>query len=68
MSTQPSNSKQPPSAYTVILFLTMLFMIIAVIAMWWELNRWAPNYWRTNEANPTVMVMPSDDLVVREIV
>ncbi|TWU56417.1 hypothetical protein Poly51_23270 [Rubripirellula tenax] len=61
MSTQPSienSGKQPPSVYTVMLLLSMLFMLIAVIAMWIELNRWAPDYYRTNTANPSVMVMP----------
>ena len=64
MSTLPStdNRKQPPSVYTVMLLLSMLFMLIAVIAMWLELNRWAPEYYRTNTANPSVMVMPADDI------
>lgn len=65
MSTQPStesNNKQPPSVYTVMLLLSMLFMLIAVIAMWIELNRWAPDYYRTNTANPSVMVMPADNI------
>ena len=62
MSTLPSteNRKQPPSVYTVMLLLSMLFMLIAVIAMWMELNRWAPDYWRTNSASPGAMVMPAD--------
>ena len=65
MATQPStesNSKQPPSVYTVMLLLSMLFMLIAVIAMWIELSRWAPDYYRTNTANPSVMVMPADNI------
>jgi hypothetical protein len=44
------------------LLLSMVFMLIAVIAMWIELNRWAPDYYRTNTANPSVMLMPADDL------
>lgn len=40
------------------LLLSMLFMLIAVVAMWLELNRWAPDYYRTNTANPSVMVKP----------
>ncbi len=62
MSTLPSteNRKQPPSIYTVMLFLSMIFMLIAVIAMFIELGRWGPDYYRTSEANPTVMVTPSD--------
>ena len=65
MSTLPSsekNRKQPPSIYTVILLLSMLFMLVAVIAMWIELRRWAPDYYRTNTANPSVMVMPADNI------
>ena len=64
MSTLPSsepNRKQPPSVYAVMLLLSMLFMLIAVIAMYVELNRWAPDYYRTNNANPQVMVIPADD-------
>lgn len=61
MSTQLSNKsgKQPPSVYTVMLLLSMLFMLIAVIAMWVELNRWAPEYHRTNSATPQAMVSPT---------
>ncbi len=55
------NRKQPPSIYTVMLLLSMLFMLIAVIAMWVELNRWEPDYYRTNTARPNVMVMPAGD-------
>lgn len=60
MSTQPSidRGKQPPSVYTVMLLVAMLFMLIAVIAMWIELNRWAPDYYRTGTANPSAMVIP----------
>ncbi|MGI9473490.1 MAG: hypothetical protein ACR2NZ_18255 [Rubripirellula sp.] len=61
-SIEPSNNKQPPSVYTVMLLLSMLFMLIAVIAMWIELNRWAPDFYRTNTANPNAMVMPADDI------
>lgn len=64
MSTLPSteNRKQPPSVYTVMLLVSMLFMLIAVIAMWIELNRWKPELYRTNTAQPTVMVNPSNPL------
>ena len=65
MSTQPSSSKQPPSIYTVMLFLSMLFLLIAVIAMFMELNRWAPDYYRTNTAKPNVMVVPTDGATTR---
>ncbi len=62
MSTLPSteNRKQPPSVYTIMLLLSMIFMLIAVIAMWIELNRWAPDYYRTPSAIPSAMVMPVD--------
>lgn len=66
MSTQLSNEKrkQPPSVYTVMLLISMIFLLIAVVAMWIELRRWAPDYYRTNTANPSVMVMPADNLGV----
>jgi hypothetical protein len=44
------------------LLLSMLFLVIAVIAMWIELRRWQPDYWRTGTANPSAMVMPADDV------
>ncbi|MBB3205875.1 hypothetical protein FHS27_001679 [Rhodopirellula rubra] len=67
MSTQPSSSpgagKRPASVFTVMLLLAMLFMIIAVVAMYMELNRWAPDYYKTNTARPstTSMVAPAND-------
>ncbi len=62
MSTQLSseNRKQPPSVYTVMLMLSMLFLLVAVIAMFIELNRWAPDYYRTNEANPQASIVSTD--------
>jgi len=65
VSTLPSNEparskKQPPSVYTVMLLLSMLFMLVAVIAMFVELRRWEPDYYRTNNARPNVMVRPAD--------
>jgi hypothetical protein len=65
VSTLPSSDsgrKQPPSVYAVMLLLSMLFMLIAVIAMIVELKRWAPDYYRTNTANPQVMVIPVDHI------
>ena len=62
MSTLPSTekkTKQPASVYTVMLFLSMLFMLIAVIAMWIEYQRYAPQYWKTQDAQPSVMIMPA---------
>ena len=63
MSTLPSTekkTKQPASVYTVMLFLSMIFMLIAVIAMWIEYQRYAPQYWKTQDAQPSVMIMPAD--------
>ncbi len=59
MSTQPSieNRKQPPSIYTVMLLLSMLFMLIAVITMFIEFQRWGDDYWDTSKAVPSVMVV-----------
>ncbi|MFK8113097.1 MAG: hypothetical protein AB8B91_12895 [Rubripirellula sp.] len=64
MSIQHSteNRKQPPSIYTVMLLLSMVFMLIATIAMWVEINRWAPDYWSTGSAKPQVMVIPADNI------
>ncbi len=65
MSTLPSTdtkTKQPASVYTVMLFLSMLFMLIAVIAMWIESQRYAPEYWNTQTAQPNAMVMPVDEI------
>ncbi|MCS7470993.1 hypothetical protein NZK35_30425 [Stieleria sp. ICT_E10.1] len=65
MSTLPSTEggKQPPSVYTVMLVLSMVFLLIAVIAMWIELRRWAPDYFRTSGANPMVQVVTDIDHV-----
>ena len=62
MSTQLStdNRKQPPSVYTVMLLLSMLFMLIAVVAMFVEFRRWDPDYFNTRSARPNVMVVPAD--------
>lgn len=66
MSIQLSNEKsrkQPPSVYTVMLLLSMLFMIVAVIAMYVELNRYSPQYYRTQDAQPNVRVIPAQPSV-----
>lgn len=55
----PTDAKQPPSVYSVMLILSMVFLLIAVIAMWIELNRWYPDYYRTTGANVTVQVISS---------
>lgn len=60
MSTQPStNGKQPLSIYTVMLLVSVVFMLIAVIAMAIELNRWAPDYWDTSSARPVAGLLTS---------
>jgi hypothetical protein len=46
------------------LFLSMLFLLIAVIAMFVELQRWGPEYYRTNTAQPQVMIVPTSDVMV----
>ncbi|MEO1529236.1 MAG: hypothetical protein AAFX06_27770 [Planctomycetota bacterium] len=57
MSTLPSSEsrKQPPSVYTVMLILSMVFLLIAVVAMFIELNRWGPDYHRTRQHKPSVV-------------
>jgi hypothetical protein len=42
------------------LILSTVFMLIAVIAMWIEVQRWAPDYWSTNAAKPSVMLVSDD--------
>ena len=44
------------------LLLSMVFLLIAVIAMWIELRRWQPDYWRTGTAAPSAMVLPADNV------
>jgi len=46
------------------LLLSMLFMLIAVIAMVVELRRWQPDLWNTGSARPNVMVIQSDDAML----
>ena len=50
------NTKQPMSIYTVMLIMAMVFMLIAVIAMAIEFNRWGPDYWNTRSARPQAAV------------
>lgn len=66
MSTQlssKSGAKRPANIFSVMLLLAMLFMIIAVVAMYIEIRRWAPDYYETDSAKPstTSMVMPATD-------
>ncbi|TWU37702.1 hypothetical protein Q31b_44910 [Novipirellula aureliae] len=64
-STEPQPSrKQPPSVYTVMLILSVLFLLVAVIAMFIEYQRWAPDYWNTRSAQPSAMVMTVDRVIV----
>jgi len=44
------------------LFLSMLFMLLAVIAMYIEYQRYGPQYYNTQDAQPSVMVMPTDNV------
>lgn len=64
MSTLPSNEtprSQSPNVYTVMLILSTLFMLIAVIAMFIEWRRWAPDYGDTSSARPSVMLINAHD-------
>ncbi len=57
MSTQLTSEpvrKQPPNVYTVMLFVSVIFLFIAVIAMTIELRRYAPEYHSTTTARPNV--------------
>lgn len=42
------------------LLLSMLFLLVAVIAMFIENGRWAPQYFNTQEARPQVLVLPTE--------
>ena len=55
-----ANRKQGMSIYTVMLLLSVIFMLIAVIAMYIEFSRYAPDYWKTNSARvaPAMMILP----------
>lgn len=64
-STEPQPSrKQPASIYTVMLILSVLFLLVAVIAMFVEYQRWAPDYWNTRSAQPNAMVITVDRVLV----
>ena len=63
MSTQVSSNptgargpirKQGMNIFTIMLLLSVLFMLVAVIAMVVEARRYAPEYWNTNQARPSV--------------
>ncbi|WP_197138006.1 hypothetical protein [Crateriforma conspicua] len=42
------------------LILSTVFMLIAVVAMLIEAGRWAPDYWNTRTAQPSVMHIEAD--------
>lgn len=66
MSTQLTSSaprKQPLSIYVVMLILSALFLFIAVVAMWIEARRYAPDYWQTSTARPNVSAKAVADQV-----
>lgn len=58
MSTPISNNptgqrpirKQGMDIYTIMLLLSVIFMLVAVIAMYMEFRRYAPDYWKTGQA------------------
>ncbi len=49
---QPVSRKQGMSIYTVMLLLSVIFMLIAVIAMYIESGKYGPEYWNTSTARP----------------
>ncbi|WP_153558553.1 hypothetical protein [Roseimaritima sediminicola] len=50
------NRKQSANVYTVMLLLSMLFMFVAVIAMFVEFRRYEGTLpWKTDDARPQVM-------------
>lgn len=59
MSTPPLNEparKQGANVYTVMLLMSMLFMLVAVIAMFVEFRRYEGTLpWKTDDARPQVM-------------
>jgi len=46
------------------LILSVLFLLVAVIAMFVEYQRWAPDYWNTRSAQPNAMVITVDRVLV----
>jgi hypothetical protein len=59
----PASRKQPLSIYVVMLILSALFLFIAVVAMWIEARRYAPDYWQTSTARPNVSAKSVADQV-----
>ncbi len=67
MSTQLTSEpvrKQPPNVYTVMLIVSVVFLLIAVIAMVIEYRRYAPDYWQTNTARPSASAHSVNTLTV----
>ena len=51
--------KQGASIYTVMLLLSVIFMLIAVIAMYMEASKYGPEYWNTSSGRPAAgMIVP----------
>lgn len=68
MSIQPTSElvrKQPPNVYTVMLIVSVVFLLIAVVAMVIEYRRYAPDYWQTNTARPNASAQSVSTLVAR---
>lgn len=66
MSTQLTSEpirKQPPNVYTVMLILSVVFLLIAVVAMVIEYNRYAPDFWKTTTARPSVSAASVDQML-----
>ena len=57
MNMVPPNQKQQPSVYTVMLALSVVFLLIAVIAMWVERGRYAPDFSNTSAARVSGMIV-----------
>ena len=57
MSTQvssPQGPKQSFNVYTMMLVISTVALLIAVIAMFIELGRYAPDYYNTTSGRPSV--------------
>jgi len=55
--------KQPANVYTVMLILSVVFLLIAVVAMVIEYNRYAPDYWKTTNARPAASAQSLSELL-----
>jgi len=59
--------KQPANVYTVMLILSVVFLLIAVIAMIIEYGRYAPDYWKTSTARPAGAAVQSVSEMVSQM-